>query len=309
MVREDRSVASDGWPLLDQARPWQLTVADDLVLRGGFLDRGRDTVLHFLPGTAFGCKIYWPFLSRLAAHYDLIWHDIHGHGDSDHGGREFAGWRQTVAWAQAALDQLALGERRLIGMGHSYGGCMTVIMAAQQPQRFAALLLTDPFMVPPEMEHPYRQLVKGLVENTRQRNPCFIDEEVLRAYLRSRPMFRDWSEPAIAAFIAFNMDRQPDGSLCLKCTPQIEASVYDDVVEGLWPAVEVLDTPAHLLSGKQTVPFFVAGHRKAAQLNPCIRRIEVTGGHNFMQEHPQASAETALASLGELITGASAPPR
>ena len=295
--------ASVNCPLLASARPWALTVEPGLTLRGGFLDRARNPVLHFMPGTAFGCKLYWPFLRRLAVHYDLIWHDIHGHGDSDVGDRPFAGWRRTVEWAGMAIDALGLSGRRLLGMGHSYGGCMTIILAAQRPSLFESLVLVDPFMVPEKTERQYRQMVAALVEKTRQRNPRWPDADAVRRYLASRFMFQDWSEEGIEAFLAFNMDVAADGSgLILKCPPTIEAGVYDDVVDGLWPSVSRLSVPTVILSGDRTVPFFAAGHQEAAAMNARIRWRTVPGGHNYMQERPAPSAAAVLEAIADAPT-------
>lgn len=287
-------------PVLASARPWALEVERGLTLRGGFLDRGREPVLHFMPGTAFGCKLYWPFLRRLSQHYDLIWHDIHGHGDSDAGDRPFAGWRRTVQWAGMAIDALGLGRRRLLGMGHSYGGCMTIILAAERPALFQSLVLTDPFMVPEKVERQYRQMVAALVEKTRRRNPYWPDADAVRRYLAGRFMFQDWSEEGIEAFLAFNMDVVADGGLTLKCPPAIEAGVYDDVVDGLWPSVRRLSVPTVILSGDRTVPFFAAGHREAAAINGRIRLRTVSGGHNYMQERPAQAAAAALEAIADI---------
>ncbi|MDY6942890.1 MAG: alpha/beta hydrolase [Pseudomonadota bacterium] len=287
-------------PTAEMAETWEYGVEPGLTLRGGIIDRGRSTLIHFLPGTAFACRLYWPFLSRLAEHYDLFWHDLHGHGESDDGGLEFRGWRFTVDAATAMMDRFGLrhGERRIVGMGHSYGGCMTLIMAAERPELFGQLLLTDPFMVPESREVTYRSMMPTLVQRTRQRNPVWSDEAAVRSYLKARLMFQDWHEEAVDAFIRYNMSPTDSGQLQLKCPPVIEAGVYDDVVDALWPSVDVLQTPTVILSGDRTVPFFREGHDLAARINPHVGLIRVAGGHNFMQERPEIIARQALDVLG-----------
>lgn len=282
-------------PLLEAATPWSYQVNPQLTLRGGHYDQGRKTLIHFMPGTAFGCKIYWPFLGKLAENFDIFWHDYQGHGDSDCGQDEFHGWRATVDRAQHVIKQHALSERyeNIIGMGHSYGGCMTIILAAENPTLFSQLLLTDPFMVTAEQEASYRTMIPMLAEKTRKKDPTWTDESSFRQYLSSRFMFQNWQEPAILATIAHNMRREHDGRLVLRCPPVIEAGVYEDVVPALWPSVERLNLPVTILSGQQTVPFFSEAHSHATRLKPHIKLVKLAGGHNFMQEFIDDSVRIA----------------
>lgn len=289
--------------LLDSAEPWQCPINENLVLRGGHLNRGRDTLLHFMPGTAFGCKIYWPFLSKLAEHYDLFWHDYQGHGDSDCGKEEFHGWRAVVDRAKMVITfkELETHYKNIVGMGHSYGGCMTIILAGENPDLFSQLLLTDPFMVTEAQEASYRTMMPMMVEKARNKNPVWASEASFREYLSTRFMFQNWEEQAIQATIKYNMQRHADGRLELRCPPHIEAGVYADVVPALWPNVERLEIPVRIISGNQTVPFFSDAHQLAAEMKPNITLKKTEGGHNFMQEHIGDSyrvAEEALKDFG-----------
>lgn len=287
--------------LLNMSEPWTYSVHDQLVLRGGHFKRGRKTLIHFMPGTAFGCKIYWPFLSKLAEHYDIFWHDYQGHGDSDCGNDEFHGWRAVVDRAKAVIQKHELESRydNIIGMGHSYGGCMTIILAGENPGLFDRLLLTDPFMVTEQQEASYRTMMPMMVEKTRNKKPTWQDEASFRNYLATRFMFQNWEEPAIQATVAHNMRRDEAGVLELRCNPIIEAGVYADVVPALWPNVEKLEMPVKILSGNQTVPFFAEAHRYAAEIKGNISLRKVEGGHNFMQEYIDDSYQAAKEAMEE----------
>lgn len=287
--------------LLDAATPWAYAINDDLTLRGGHLNQGRKNLIHFMPGTAFGCKIYWPFLSKLAESYDIFWHDYQGHGDSDCGNDVFHGWRATVDRAREVIKQHSLAQRydNIIGMGHSYGGCMTIILAAENPPLFKQLLLTDPFMVTAEQEASYRTMIPMLAEKTRKKDPVWTSEQTFRQYLSSRFMFQNWEEPAIQATITHNMRREDDGRLVLRCSPLIEAGVYEDVVPALWPSVERLRLPVTIISGQQTVPFFAEAHQHATRVKPHIKMVKVNGGHNFMQEYIEESVRVAKDAMRE----------
>ncbi|MBL4607292.1 MAG: alpha/beta hydrolase [Pseudomonadales bacterium] len=287
--------------LLDMSEPWAYSVHDQLVLRGGHFNQGRKTLIHFMPGTAFGSKIYWPFLSKLAEHFDIFWHDYQGHGDSDCGNDEFHGWRAVVDRAKDVIQQHELKSRydNIIGMGHSYGGCMTIILAGENPGLFDQLLLTDPFMVTEQQESSYRTMIPMLVEKTRKKVPTWESESSFRDYLLARFMFKNWEESAIQATVAYNMQRDETGELELRCKPVIEAGVYADVVPALWPNVSKLEMPVKIISGNQTVPFFAEAHRYAAEMNENISLSKVEGGHNFMQEYISDSYQAAKEAMEE----------
>jgi pimeloyl-ACP methyl ester carboxylesterase len=260
-------------------------------------------LIHFMPGTAFACRIYLPYLTRLSKHYDIFLHDFHGHGESDLGDGVFCGWQKCVQWAAEVMDEHQLTQRydQIIGMGHSYGGCMTLILAAQRPDLFSHLFLTDPFMVPEKDEAMYRRMIGPLVEKTHRKNPIFQDEPTVRQYLKGRFMFMNWHDEAIQAFIEHNLNRLDDGRLALKCAPSIEAGVYDNVVEDLWPSVETVPHPIRILSGAQSVPHFREGAKIAAERRENIKLYETQGSHSFMQERPQEVYELSLPLIQELL--------
>lgn len=288
--------------LLDSAEPWTYKIHEQLTLRGGHLNRGKRKVIHFMPGTAFGCKIYWPFLSRLAEDYDIFWHDYQGHGDSCSGSGEFDGWQATVDRAVEIIKAMKLLEQyeNVVGMGHSYGGCMTIILAAENPEVFSDLVLTDPFMVTEAQEVSYRTMIPMLAEKTRKKDPVWKSEQEFRDYLSKRFMFQNWGEEAIQATLKHNLHQESTGALRLRCPPSIEAGVYEDEVPALWPSVDKLEVQTTIISGNQTVPYFAEAHRLAAELKSNIALIKVEGGHNFMQEYIDDNTEITKGVLDGL---------
>jgi pimeloyl-ACP methyl ester carboxylesterase len=65
--------------------------------------------------------------------------DLSGHGDSGH--RESYSTRLWSAELEAVCD--AVGARRPVLVGHSLGGNIALLTAAQHPQRFAGLVMLD----------------------------------------------------------------------------------------------------------------------------------------------------------------------
>ena len=104
-------------------------------------------MLHFLHGNGFCGRTYEPLLRLLAADFDLWLCDVQGHGDSDHGGR-FHGWNRSAELAVEAFaaGRAVFGAVPCFAVGHSFGGVLTSLMLAQQPQLFQRALLLDPVL-------------------------------------------------------------------------------------------------------------------------------------------------------------------
>ncbi len=99
------------------------------------LDVGTgDDVILLLHGTGRSVADWQEgFAHRLAQKHRVVGMDYYGHGLSD----RTHGWRYGIAlWAKQAVDVLdALGIERVTVVGHSVGGCVAAIFAADHPER------------------------------------------------------------------------------------------------------------------------------------------------------------------------------
>src|SRR3954469_17006265 len=59
------------------------------------------------------------------------------------------------SWSQLGDDLLQalerLTDRPVVGIGHSFGGVVTLYAALKQPERFSHLVVIDPVMLPPRL--------------------------------------------------------------------------------------------------------------------------------------------------------------
>lgn len=295
-------------PLLAQGQPFTHHFADEaLALRGNeWLSETARPVVHFLHGVAFCGHLYWPYLRELLPDYQLCLHDIEGHGASDRGAA-YAGWSRNVERLAEIIS--ARGWRRpgtpLIGCGHSYGAGLTLILAAERPELFDALILLDPMIM------PQAQLTNVLpfdrnpaVQKTLRRRRQWQTPEQAREFLRAKPAFADWSPAALDSFIDHNLIREQDDSLTLRCDPVTEAQVLADPLVTIWDHLQALRVPTFLLHGNDQRSPIPQNCQLAASLNPAITAIEVEGGHNFMQERPETIAALTRQLLTQLGYGA-----
>ncbi|TNF34445.1 MAG: alpha/beta hydrolase, partial [Gammaproteobacteria bacterium] len=66
---------------------WQHTTSTGLTLRGQHTPVTGKPVVHFVHGTGFNGRVYWPMLQQLLPQVDIVLTNAQGHGGSDTGER------------------------------------------------------------------------------------------------------------------------------------------------------------------------------------------------------------------------------
>lgn len=284
---------------------WSHRCSAGFTIRGERSEPSGKPVLHFVHGTGYCGRVYWPMLSRLRRDFDLVTSDVQGHGDTDHGGR-FHGWNRS---AELALEAWQLQRRHFdpvphVAAGHSFGGVITALMLAQEPTQFRRALLLDPVFFSPVMIGVaalsdvvglYRR--NTLAKKVGKRRRHWPDRATAYANLEGRGMFKGWAPEALQAYVDFAMKESDDGGVELKCRPSRESDLFGSYPRRLWSTLAKVRTPMKLEYGTQSYPFVAASARRLAASHPFVLAEEVPGGHCYMQENPAAAARRARAFL------------
>lgn len=281
----------------DQLARWQSDAGTGPTLRGRRAG-GSGPLIHFLHGNGFCGGVYWPMLRRFLPDYGLFTHDIEGHGDSD-APAQYSGTGAILRRLPLVMQDQGLMDQSLIGMGHSFGGALTVALAARHPQRFKALVLLDPILLPDLAWWGIRlagRIGRNPMSNAarRRRDTWGSRDEVLQR-LRGRGIYAGWSEEALASFVE-HATRDRDGQRVLCCPREIEAAIFSQPVYP-WKALAQIQVPVLFLRGAQSYEFFPLSERVARRTNPRVVLQTLPGGHCFMQEQPQRASEAVRAFL------------
>lgn len=269
---------------------WALPDERGLQLRGRRLDRGLRPRLHVLSGNGFCGGVYWPMLRRLGEDFDLLTQDIEGHGESDPT-PAFSGVAQVLQRIEHNLDRL-LPDETPVGLGHSFGGALTLRLAARDPRRFSSIILLDPILLPTPMWLG-TQLVTRLGRNpmvnaARRRRAVWTDAQTATARLRGRGIYAGWSEEGLASFIEY-ATRDTSAGRELVCAPSLEAEIFSSPLY-VWRDLARVRVPVTMICGEDSYPFFGWMLRRIRRRRPDIRLLTVPGGHCFMQERPGETA-------------------
>jgi lipase len=179
---------------------------------------GEGPPLVFAHATSFHGRV-WDAVIRALGGRRAIAIEMRGHGRSDKPEPPYD-WRWFARDVVAAAEQLNL--RGAIGIGHSMGGYAVATAAALRPEAFAALLLVDPTIFPPEAYGGARREDVSFI--LRRRNQWKSPEEMFERF-RHRPPFAAWRPEVLRNYCEFGLLAQ-DGEYALACPPRVEAAIY-----------------------------------------------------------------------------------
>ena len=288
--------------------PWSHDCAEHFTLRGWRSPASGKPLLHFIHGNGFCTLAYQPLLELLSSHFDLWLSDVQGHGDSDHGGT-FVGWNRSAELALEAFHagRGEYGDVANFAVGHSFGGVLTALMLAREPQLFRRAVLLDPVVFSRSMIGVmgvaslfgmHRR--HGLARKAATRRSFWPDRQAAHDSLQGRGIFKGWSETALQAYVDHAIGDCGEG-VVLKCRPSREVEIFSTFPQRMWASLGRVETQTLVLYGERTYPFVQLSLARWARLNRKVEPRKVAGGHCFMQEDPHDSAHQIEAWLLETL--------
>ena len=247
-------------------------------------DHGGDgPTLVLIPGLTANARCFDGVAAALGGSLRLVAPDMRGRGLSD----KPEGSYSIVEHAADVLGLLdALGiERAWLG-GHSFGGMLTMAIAARHPERVERAILLDATLSATRPE--VRDAIRPSLARLEQRYPSFDD---YLAQIRAAPYYHgfEW-DPVVESYYRADVSAAEDESVRPRSRPDQIAAVIDGVVEEQWPAiVPAVRCPTLLVRatggyGPPGAPPLIS----AAQAEETLalladrRYVEVPGNHQTM---------------------------
>jgi pimeloyl-ACP methyl ester carboxylesterase len=193
----------------------------------GPAERSLDVL--FLHANGFNAGTYADILSPLAKDLRILAVDQRGHG------------RTTLpadpethdAWLVFRDDLLALlealGESPTVLAGHSMGGTVGLLAAAERADAAKRLVLFDPVVITADraaQAGPDGLKNSPLAIGARRRRATFPDREAAFEAYNGRGAFRTWPEASLRAYLADGVLEGEDGQVHLSCRPDWEAANF-----------------------------------------------------------------------------------
>ncbi|THV05693.1 hypothetical protein K435DRAFT_646769 [Dendrothele bispora CBS 962.96] len=119
----------------------------------------------------------------------------------------------------------------IVGVGHSFGGCICTLSAISQPSFFRFLFLIDPVIIYPEPDLRPNRLAIGALG----RRSVWKDRSAARQAFLQSPFFQAWDPRALEMYVEGGLYETKEGNgtvVRLKMTPLAEATMFIDTSTG-----------------------------------------------------------------------------
>jgi len=253
-------------------------------------------VMHVAVANGFPPQTYIPLVESFTERFRVLslppralWHGQHHPAE-------------TRSWRDLADDLLEAMESHhltnIVAVGHSFGGVASALAVIKQPQRFRALILLDPTIMPLRYLNGVRlmRLLRAedrmpLVPGALRRRSRFASVDEAYTFFRSKKLFVDWSDRAVRLYAEAMLRPADDGSAMeLAWSPHWEAQYYRKVHTGVWGDIPKLRglVPILAIRGATTNTFVKEAADRFRRLLPDADYAEITGhGHLFPQSAPE----------------------
>lgn len=220
--------------------------------------------------------------------------------------------RQLADFARRQKD--ARAGAPLVLVGHSLGGILSLMCAAQQPDLAAAVILLDsPIVTGWRAQVVCLAKRLGVISRfspsriSRQRRTHWPSRANALAHFAAKSAFARWNPQVLQDYMACGMT-DTDAGCTLAFTRETESAIYDTIPHQIGALLrhQPLRCPLVFIGGLQSQETRQAGGVRATQRYAEGRITLLDGSHLFPMEHPFATVASIQAHL--LALGLAAIP-
>jgi pimeloyl-ACP methyl ester carboxylesterase len=265
-------------------------------------DWGGDRPIALLHHANGICGATWsPVAEQLAGDYRVVAIDARGHGDSTAppapaGYPMHAFVDDLVAVARTLLAET--GHARIAyGIGSSFGGVVTAAAEARRPGLFERIAMLDPPIHPDDALRARLDPGGGIVDprpqiaaQARKRKSVWPSRASARAAWQDKVLFKAWDPRAFDIYLAEGLRDRSDGTVELKCRPDVEATIFATSGDlDIFALAPCIDAPVLLVrAGRGSLPAQAFDHLR--QLLPRCTMCVADAGHLLPLEAPDLTA-------------------
>jgi pimeloyl-ACP methyl ester carboxylesterase len=199
----------------------------------------------------------------------------------------------------------SLGSKKIIGVGHSLGGVLTLTAALKEPERFSRIILIDPTMLAPAllrkvwwMKKFFLEFRPDLVAGALRRRRHWDSLEAALESFRTKPLFGTWDPEVIEDYAKSMTAPDPHGGVSLVYPPEWEAKIYQTIPTDVWKAAARLKVPSLVIRGETSNTFTAESQAAFQKANPStVFKVVAGAGHLLPFEKPGLTADFALEFL------------
>ena len=150
-------------------------------------------------------------------------------------------------------------RQAVIGMGHSYGGLITLIAATKRPDLFTKLVIIEPATTPQDWvlwfySHIPRALLMRwfpLIEGSLKRRTTWSSPEEFYQHYHGHPTFKHFTDRSLTEYANNGLRQLDDGNYQLIFSPQWEAHIFCSL-KSFWLYLNKLSIPVYVLRAQHS---------------------------------------------------------
>lgn len=259
---------------------------------------GEGPPLLLVHGTGLVAQVWGVMVPYLTSRFHVYALDRKGHGDSD---KPEQGYRLEESAAEYSTVVEQIGGDGWSAIGHSSGGTSLGLTAVRRPELFRRVAMVDPIIFPSRRQAPAALAgAQSMAERTRQRRSHWSSGQAMFDDLATKRAFRTWQPEALWDYVQYGAEIGEDGSVRLKCPPEIEARMYGHSSDlDLFEEFAQIPIPTLIIRGGQTDRFPRESAERAAASNAHIRLVEMPKLSHFASMEDPAEVSRLC---GEFLT-------
>ena len=208
---------------------------------------GSGPTVLYAHATGFHAKCWQPLAAHLPQHRNIAY-DARGHGDTPCDPDWVVDWNTFGTDAITMAASLQDGGP-VLGVGHSMGSTALLMAALEAPQYFRGLVVYEPIVMPPDLL-PGTSRGNFLATGARKRRSSFATYEDAVSNYSSKPPLNVLDTECMQQYVRGGFALGGDGSVHLKCRPEIEARTYEaGGNHQTWDRLGELQLPVWVLCG------------------------------------------------------------
>lgn len=257
--------------------------------------------MHFAHGNGFPARCYSQLLNHLMPYYDVRFIDRIGHTN------QFPvteNWHYLVEEIVFNIKQET--QQPVIALGHSLGGVLSLMAAIEEPSLFKAVIMIDAPLLG-RFKSSMVRLAKALgiidritpaARSKGRRTHWKSKEDVLR-YLKSRDLFRTFTEQCLQDYIEYGLIKTSEGYR-LRFDRHVEYLIYRTIPHSLKHYEGRLTVPTVLIYGdKSSVVDKLDISYMKNQYN--ISSYKMKGTHMLPMEYPDLLAKKIVKIVNAIL--------
>jgi pimeloyl-ACP methyl ester carboxylesterase len=186
-----------------------------------------------------------------------------------------------------------------LGVGHSFGGTLTMAAAAARPGRYERAILIDPVVLP----RPALASQRGgggenpMAERARKRRHHWVSRDEARRFFADKPLFAHWTDRALGIYVDEGLADVPDG-VELKCPGRVEGAIFAGGADfDPYAVAEQAQLPIRVARATHG-DFTREAYQELVAHLPRGELGEIEGGHLVVMERPAEVARAILEFAG-----------